>query len=369
MKGKLIWTLPAVLLVLGFALVSCDNGTTSSVGVKIPAELQGSYTVGGYLLKINANGKGTLDGAACTFSAANNILTVKLGSNTVDVEYNADPDGSVAFTYTGAKTGYLGYVFTAIGAAGAVMPDQSVTAPPVIPDALVGSWKTTADVTVTGSPQTDAGTVLFVINADGSGQTYNTTGEALNQCTWSVSGNKLTMTVDYTSVGYGILMATFDYGVASNTLTLANAVAGNSNMYSVFLLGYTAFSTFLVKDSGAVTPQISDFIFSNSITGEIAGTWQSAAAGFEAYPPIFLINADGTGQAFISADPYIADCTYSLNTASNKIKITIAGFGGAMYDYSISGGQLNISSPVATSDASPGVSLYGYFDPLEKVVQ
>jgi len=354
MKKKLIWALPALLLVFGLMVVSCDDGSETKKDASIPVELQGTYLVAGYVMVVNANGSGTIDGAACTFSVADPVLTVKLGADTITVNYSVGANGVIIFTNVEDKAGYLKNVFSFIAAADPVKPEQAVTKPAIIPDALVGAW---------GNSTVSA---IFVINADGTGTTYNTSTTNSDACLWSVNSNKLTLSVNYGST-FGTLICTFDYAIAGgNQLTISNPVTdtsqevGNLNL-SENLKGYTAFSPF---NKGAIVsdPDIGSFVWRNAIPSEFTGTWSSAGV-----LPIFNINADGTGTTYIGSTPsYNADSTFSMTSDKTKIKITVSGFGGVMYDCAIADGALSITDPVLATDASTGLGLYLYFNPLTK---
>jgi len=356
MKNKLIIILTLIaFLAPGLVFLSCDNGTTTPE-VVIPTELQGTYFVAGYIMVINANGKGTIDGAACSFSTENSVLTATMGSETVSVTYNAGAGGKIEFSNEEGEAGYLKSVFTFIAAAAAVKPDTNPVVEAVIPNELVGTW---GNVTIDSLLVPE----LFIINSDGSGKTYNTETKGLDTCLWSVNGNKLTLSVAYGGE-YGTLVCTFTYAVANNKLTLSGAVP-DSNLYSAALAGYTG-HTPVDKVGGGLVAGIGDFVWKNAIPSEYAGNWTSTVPAFTAYGPIFKINANGTGQIFVSSDPYSADSTFAMTADKTRIKITAKGFGGVMYNCAITSNQLSVTDPTLAVGASSGLGAYIYFNPLGK---
>ena len=360
MKKILFSAMLAVLLAFGLVVTACDNGTTSSVSI-IPGELQGIYQVAGYTMKINANGKGTIDGADCTFLAVSNTLTAKMGNDVTNVGYDVTAEGKIEFTAPTINLTYLSYVFTAIAAEPAVKPDQSSITPNVIPDALIGEWEY--------SSQT-----IFIINGNGTGKVYNTGTLGYDDAKWSVpSVGKLKLQVyigtDYESD------TTFDYIATTDELSIPTATAG-SGLVAGAISGYTAFSPMTKTSGGPTGPKIEDYKFYSDTTS-IAGDWKTLPSYVNIFTTIplpseliFQVNANGTGQVYFGGA--LVDCTYAITADKTKIKVTLLGNGAFVGGYTVTSGQLSITgvtgaTDILASDGAAGTLIYYYmYNPLEK---
>ena len=363
MKKTLISIILAALLVLGLVTVSCDNGTTSGSGPVIPVELQGVYKAGGYTIRISANGSGSICGTPCTFSAANGVITIKMGAETVTVDYSVGTEG-ITFENIQAEAGVLLAVLTGFETNSPV--EKEIPVQDAIPAALVGTWAVVNAVTdelVLFKP--DAGDVVFDIEANGNGKVWGSYDGNMYSCTWSVTANKITLDL----TGFS-MTCTFDWAITSGKLNLSNATADNAG--GATLMGYEDWGPFEIG-SGGMEPGIDDFTWSSTIPSELVGIWKTL---FDYEIPglsipfggvtILTINTDGTGSAYMSAAPYSATCAFSVNTTNHKLKMNIQGFGSVMYDYSIVSDELYVTSPVPAVDAAAGMSSYPLFIPLEK---
>jgi hypothetical protein len=310
-------------------------------------------------MRINANGRGSLNGSDCTFSVANNVLTVRLGSDSTTLVYSVGSDG---ITFSGIVPGnnwVLNAVLTLFVTASPIEREIPVQAD--IPPALVGTWGDSIGFSL----GLDGLTVIidnpafnypevFVINSDGTGKSVNTFTKDLDDCTWSVNGNKITLN----STG---MTCTFDWVINDAKLSLSNPVPADSA-----LAGYSTFTAMSLK-ADSRPPSISDYTWSNTIPADIVGTWSSLSLFAPTPDPkVFEINANGSGKAFVAGAPELINGSFAKANGHDKIRLTVPGFGSVMYDYAIVTGQLFISNPVLAEDASAGLAAYHFFIPLEK---
>ena len=341
MKKNFLLAMLAVLLVFGLTVTSCDNGTTSSVAV-IPGELQGIYKASGYTIRINANGKGSVNGTSCTFNAANNVLTIKMGTNTCTVDYAVGVDG-IKFENVDSDSAVLEFVLTKFADASPI--EKEIVQQSAIPAALVGTWNLVN--ALSEAPSFSAGTDIFVINADGSGS-VRAADDNSYPAAWSVTGNKLKLT-------WYTLVCTFTWNINSTTgyLALSSPQSADGNA----LEGYADWGPF-ENGSGGTGPNISDFTWSSSIPANLIGYW-----AMDTYPlfagTIFTITTDGTGYVFSGSIGGAVPCTYKT-AAGGKLLLDVPGFGSCMYDYLINGGGdvLNLDGPVLAADATSALAGY-----------
>ena len=97
----------------------------------------------------------------------------------------------------------------------AVFHVNVVAAPPPAP---VGTWR--FNIIIDGELR---GYAYYIFNANGTGTfrlvSTNPYSSADSPLTWTASGNKLTLTVDY-GAGLGVFTINYTYGISGNTLTM-----------------------------------------------------------------------------------------------------------------------------------------------------
>ena len=382
-KKQIITAMPALLLVFGLLIVSCGGGTPNLPPTLIPGALTGSYTFSdGHELIIRANGTGTLDGEDCTFSEADGVLTVTMGGETITVDWTADVDGYIIFSnLQGDSETDLFEIFEEIVSADPVKPGpiEGGGAEPGIPEALVGAWGNAMGWTVV----LDGGVfvedephlydVVIVIGADGSGKAVNpwsllwTAGvPGLDDCTWSVNENKLTMnTATQTCIFDWVINA------GDGKLHLSNPVPG-SEEFSYALAIYAEWEDLEKIDDVELPPEIDDFTWTSAIPSEYRGTWATLSATFPSRR-VFAIKADGSGYVYRSTVPGFGECTYQFSagsgTESDKLLLAIDGVGRCAYECSINeDDELELSSLVYDGTSGNILSAYAsLFSPMEKV--
>ena len=353
MGKKLMVALPAILLAL--VMVACDDGSGSKSG-SIPSELTGFYTGDSYTIEIRGTGRGAFNGTDCTFSAEDGVLTVTMGSQTLTVDYEII-GGAVKFSNANGD-GALKAAFEDLIAKSPVTPDKNPPNQTGIPSALVGTWNSTVTVGAF-----EAGTKFFVINANGSGTTINTTSKADDPCTWSVTGNKLTLSVYYpANPAFGTLRCTFDYAIVGGKLELSNAVPDTTDsIYSGLLSGYVDY----FPVGGVITiPEIDDFTWI-TISTDFVGTWENTGYSW----PIFVINTDGTGTVqFGVAAEAPGPCTYKMTADKAKLLLDVGAYGKCMYDvvFSNGGNTFTLSNAVADATGTGVLEAYTYFTPVTR---
>jgi len=354
MKKKVIFT--AILAITLALVVSCDDGSGSKEAA-VPAGLAGFYEADEYIVEIRATGRGSINGEDCIFGAAAGILTVKHIDLLITVKYTID-GGAVTFSDVQGSEGFLKAAFEALIDASPITPSKTPPSQGGIPAELVGNWNSTAD----------AGTVLantkiFVINANGTGSARNSISGADDTCTWSVNGNKLTLSVYYSaSPEWGTLKCTFDYAIKEGKLELSNPVSDStSSIYSALLEGYVA--NFPAGNTPS-TPGIDDFTWV-AVSSEFVGTWKSAYFTW----PIFVINTDGTGTVqFGTAAEAPGACSYKMTADKTKLLLDVGAFGKCMYTVTLTNGNNTLTLTAAVPDATGTGILEGYtlFTPVNK---
>jgi hypothetical protein len=208
MKMKLLFTaMLAVLLALGMTFVSCDDGSGDKDPPKIPTQFVGTWDseAGGFTcLIINSDGTGevflgTLISCNWVYSSSGvdklKMIIPNMGECTYDCSIvggkltltNPIPDEAGAAIGVGG----LGVYSTMFSPYIKHIPTPPIEGGTPITgfNDIIGSWKATN--------LGFAGQVVFVINADGSGQVMfssdGTTGY-LSDCTWEATGDKVTLT-------------------------------------------------------------------------------------------------------------------------------------------------------------------------------
>jgi hypothetical protein len=257
MKMKLLFTaMLAVLLAFGMTFVSCDDGSGDKDPPKIPSKYAGTwdsitglpaYGIPGpisMVLVINSDGSGTvlLSGSVvpCTYeySKSEGIDKLKMiiqgvGECTYDCSIpssnlileNPVPDaGGAALATYALMSPYSRYV----------PPPPIEGGTPITGfNDIIGSWKATN--------LGFAGQVVFVINADGSGQVMfsadGTTGY-LDDCTWGATGDKVTLTWG-TGTAYE-MSCTFDGSLNEG----GQLILAEPNPASSLLAGYCPWGPF-----------------------------------------------------------------------------------------------------------------------------
>jgi len=371
MKNKLIVTVMlAALLASGLAFFSCKNDPAPLVAF-VPAELTGTYDVAGMELVINANGTGTLEGADIFISESNGVLTISMGTETITVEWEADAAGLITFSAPEGADSDLKDFFQEIADAGPVMPDKGgpITG---IPAALVGTWGDSYGYTtdLTGATIEDPHykyTVVFIINADGSGKVVATGTQGLLDCNWTaVAANKIKLT-------YLTISCTFDWAInASDQLVVSNPDPASS-----ILAGYKDFEpmnkvTVAPPDSGQLAINAVDWVAIGA-GNPLIGSWEStsvvsnygASGAIAQYPAVtaeiitFVITSNpSTHRVNSGVVTNLKACEYKVGNGTDADKfLIIYGDQQCMFTYSIATNVLTISAPVYNS---LGAALAGY---------
>ena len=365
MKRTLILAMSAVLLTFG--IISCDTPTTTLPTPPVPAGLVGVYATDGHIVVIHGHGPGTVNGFAASFAAAGNVLTVTMLSQTVTVDFNIS-NGAVNFSNVSGNRGTLRDVFGAFVAAEPITPGP-VPVAGAIPSELVGAWVLVNQVATPplGGAPIPADTQIFVINSDGSGTVRNEVFATHDVATWSVSGSTITLTIDYTHLGAGIMRCSFTWSIAGGNLTFSNAVPADPG--SAVLAGYAAYGSF-TRGEGALA--IADFPWTSTVPADFTGTWEATANPF--YPDvangvvigrrIFAIRSNGTGYLYRTAIPGFDGATFQFATSggTDYLLLTLVGFGRAMFEISIVNDHL-ILLPFL-HEGNPILTTYALFAPF-----
>ena len=347
----------AVMLVLGFVLVSCDDGSGKTNPPVVDRGLAGIYELpDGTTMTINPNGTGSVDGAAASFAGTAGVLTVTIGNDVITVDFNI---GTTGVTFTNVQVvqgsgGALEEAFDKFVAASPIKPGSLTPGgEESLPAELVGSWKATS--------LAGAGKVVFVINSTNpqvfASIDHGATG-GLVDCTWSspASGKlKLTWTIEE---------CTFDYSISSGQLVLSNPTPSNS-----VLAPYVNWGPFEKDEEGQPQISIDDFTWINTIPEALTGTWVTESdyilneLSFGGVP-ILEINSDGTGGAYDSSIFGLAESTFAVTADSEKLKMTVGEYGSVMYGYEIVEGQLILT--LLVNEGTTGLAFYAVFGPLDK---
>lgn len=361
MKAKLMLALSAILLI--FVIISCDTSTTYRP--QIPVGLVGEYTFGGHTVVITGTGAGTVNGDTALFSVDGSTLTVTMDGQTITVQF-AVTGNMVSFSAVAGPAGDLLTVFTAFASAESIerRPIGTAPAPPVIPETLVGNWVLVNDV----PGEASAGTLIFVIESDGSGTVRNSVTLVNDPAEWSVTGNQITLTIDYRPAFDLILSCMYTWAInAAGHLVLSNAVPADAP--SEALVGFVAFSPFERTDD--VPPGIDDFEWTSTIPSQYTGIWE--ATELVEGRRVFAIRANGSGYVYRSTIPGFGTASYQFSAgsagSSDKLLLTITDVGRVMFDISINNDQLILSSPVTdgiTSADDIALGAYALFSPLNR---
>lgn len=252
MKIKLLGVIfLAVLLTFGLAFTSCGDGSELAPP-KIPTKYAGTWDSGGFTcLVIKSNGTGTAlyvgEDLPCTYvhsvTEDVDILTMiidathsTLGAIKGECAFKCSiDDGKLVLAEPLADAGgiaaQLAVYATVFSPYTRHVTSSTDEGTPITGIAdIVGSWKATkGDFT---------GQVVFIINADGNGKTMLSATGVLDDCTWAVEGNKVTLEWDGTIYSLGIMSCTFDGSLKDGKLILANADG------SPILSGYAAWGPF-----------------------------------------------------------------------------------------------------------------------------
>ena len=366
MKVKFILALSAILL--AFVVVSCDTSTTP-IQPTIPTGLRGYYTFGEHTVVIYAGGSGNVNGTPALFSVSGNVLTVTMEGQTISVVFAINNDTrAVTFTELEGAQGELRTVFEALVAYGPIVPD--LEAPAAIPEVLVGSWAVVNEIPnltgPDGSYTLPAGSIVFVINSDGTGSARNEWFATHDDAEWTVSGDRITLTM-VGGLGIGLACTyTWSYDAVTGHLTISNPSPADSP-----LAAYVNYAPF-VRTDVEPPPSPSDIIdaveWDTTIREEFTGTWTTIADDF-AGRRVFAIRANGTGYIYLSSIPGFYAATYRLNknatATSGKLLIYVEGFGRVMYTVTIDDNTLTLDNPIV--DGNPALGAYGFFfNPLTR---
>jgi len=224
--------------------------------------------------------------------------------------------------------------------------------PDGIPEALVGTW-----YTVSTSAK------IFVINADGTGTTYNTVTTLHDECAWSVEGNEITLTVDYTAYSMPIFICTFDWNITGGSLYLSNPVP--ADLGSAALAGYVDFSPFTQEGSVEPPPDLGEVAI-NAITWvaipaahDLIGQWE--ATSFVEGLITFVVEEGKAGQVNSGVTPNLVACEYELSQDGTKFLLTF-GAARCMFTFVVTEDELVISVPV-NNNAGGALANYVLFGP------
>jgi hypothetical protein len=169
-----------------------------------------------YIKLYDANDAATTTAAQYEFTSDGKVLisgtptyTYTVSDGTITLKFNGSDAGTATYTITGTMLTIKDSVGSIL-AAGAYYKKAQETDAGALSE-LVGSWE-----------EEKGGAIQFVINADGSGKWI------AYDCTWSVSGNRLTRTL--LDLKYS---SSIEYTVKDNTLTFTSGTAQGESEYSL----------------------------------------------------------------------------------------------------------------------------------------
>gem|GEM_PF-3104644 len=326
------FTMAVACLAFAALFASCpmDNQDDGQTG-GIPAALVGSWGAGNVeFIRINADGTGTLDGNAATWSVDGNRLTLSLD---LGPAHGGLVSGSAIWQIVGGRlrlsngqgiTGPLLEILPDLdrlgegNGAGPGPGDGNGGGTGRIPAELVGEWGV-------------AGTVFLTINANGTGAHHALQGNTIE---WSVDGNRLIMTIDMGAGQGGFMTSSARWEIVGGRLRLTD---GQGHMGPILMM-----SPYLDRIGGenGTDPDPGDGNGGDTgrIPAELVGEWGVAGT------VVLTINADGTG-----AHHALQGNTVEWSVDGNRLIMTIdmgAGQGGFMTSsvrWEIVGGRLRLT--------------------------